>query len=84
MRGILNKTNKDTIRNNIRLELGVDEIKNDIKKSRLKWFRHVMWLREDGIPKKMLHKWRENDQEEDLELVKKDIEKRGEYWEEIK
>jgi hypothetical protein len=54
LRAILNKTKKDRIRNtNIRLELGVVEIKNDIKKSR--WFGHVMWVTEERIPKKMLH-----------------------------
>ena len=34
LRAILNKTKRDRIRNiNIRLELGVDEIKNDIQKT---------------------------------------------------
>ena len=43
-REILNKT-KDVIRNtNIRLELGVDEMKNDNQKSRLRWFEHFMWM----------------------------------------
>ena len=38
-RAILNKTMKDRIRNsNVRLELEVDEIKNGIQKSRLRWF----------------------------------------------
>ena len=50
LRVILNKTNKDRIRNtNIRLELGVDEINNDIEKSRLRWFGQVMWMRDEMI-----------------------------------
>ena len=53
LRTILNKTNKDRIiYTNIRLELGVNEIKKDIQKSRLKWFRHAMWISEERIPKK--------------------------------
>ena len=55
LRAILNKT-KDRIKNaNIRLELGVDEIKNDIQMSRLRWFGHVMQMGEKRICKKMLH-----------------------------
>ena len=42
------------IRNtNIRLKLGVDEIKNDIQKSRSIWYEHVMQMTEEKIPKKM-------------------------------
>jgi hypothetical protein len=33
----------------------VDEIKNDIQKSRFRWFGHMMWMREERMPKKMLH-----------------------------
>ena len=48
--------------------LGVDEIKNDIHKSNLRWFGHMMRIREERIPKKMLHtKMEGNDQEEDPE-----------------
>ena len=44
----------------------MDEIKNNIKNSRLRWFRHVMQMREEKIPKKMLHiKLEVNNQEED-------------------
>ena len=54
-RTILNKI-KDRIRNtNIRLEKGMGEIRNDIKKSRSRWFVHVMQMREERIPNKMLH-----------------------------
>ena len=68
LRAILNKTNKDKIKNtNIRLELGVNEIKKD-KKSRLRWFGDVMRIRKERIPKKMLHtKMEGNNQEEDPE-----------------
>ena len=48
LRAILNKTKNDRIRNsNIRLKLGMDEIKNDIQKCRLTWFEHVMQRRKD-------------------------------------
>ena len=43
LRAILNKTKEDKIRDtDIRLELGVDEIKNNIQKSGLKWFGYVI------------------------------------------
>ena len=69
LRGILNKTKNRTRNTEIILELGVDEIKNDIQTSRVRWFGHVVRVREERIPKKMLHiqQWRENDQEEDPE-----------------
>ena len=57
LRAILNKTKKDRIRNiNKRLELGVDETKNDIQKSRLRCFWYAIWMTKERIPKKMLHK----------------------------
>jgi hypothetical protein len=50
LRAILN-LKKERIRNtNIRLELGVHEIKNDIQMSRLRWFGHVMSMGEERIP----------------------------------
>ena len=56
LRVILNKTGKDRIRSiNIGLELGVDKIKNDIQKSRLTWFVHVMWMEDEIVPKKILY-----------------------------
>ena len=47
--------------------MGMNEIKNDIKKSILRLFGHVMRMGEDMIPKKMLHthREREGDQKED-------------------
>ena len=48
---------KDRIRNtNIILELWMDEIKNDIEKSRIRLSGHVMQLREERISKKLLHR----------------------------
>ena len=69
LRAILNKTKEDRTRNtDIRLELEVDEIKSDIQKSRLRWFGYMMRMREQRIPKKMLHtQMEENNQEEDPE-----------------
>ena len=57
-RTILNKIN-DRIRNtNIRFEPGVDEIKNDIQKGRLRWFEHV--IQKTGYLRKCyIQKWRE-------------------------
>ena len=53
---ILNKTKEDRIREtNIKLELGVNEIKNYIQKSRLRWFGNVMQMKEERIPKKIIH-----------------------------
>ena len=43
----------------------MDDIKKDMQKSRLRWFGQGMWMREEKIPKKMLHtKMGENNQEE--------------------
>jgi hypothetical protein len=56
LRTILNKIKKDEIRNtNIRLELGMGEHKNGIRKRRLKWYGYVMRMGEDKIPNKTLH-----------------------------
>jgi hypothetical protein len=44
----------------------MDEIKNDIQKSRLRWFGHVIQITEERISRKILYtKLKENDQEED-------------------
>ena len=41
----------------------MDDIKNDIHKSRLRWFGPVIRMRDARIPKKILQEnWRENDQ----------------------
>ena len=56
MRAIFKKTKKVRIRNtNISLELGEDKIRNDIQKSRSRWFDSVMCIGKERIPKKMLH-----------------------------
>ena len=49
------KQNKEGHDKNIRLELGVDEIKNYIQKNRLSWFGYVMQMEDASIPRKMLH-----------------------------
>ena len=68
---MLNKTKKARVINtNRRLELSGNEIRNGIQKSRLRWFGHVMRMREERIPKKLLlytQKWRENYQGVDPE-----------------
>ena len=47
--------NEEQDKKYIRLERGVDEIKNNIRNRRLRWLGHVMWMREEMMPKKMLH-----------------------------
>jgi hypothetical protein len=53
----------------IRLKPGMDEIKNNIQKSKLRWFGHVIQTKEKRIPKKMIHtkNVEKNNQEEDSE-----------------
>ena len=62
----------------------VDKITNDIKKSRLRWFGHVMWMREERIHKKMLYikmegkEPRGRPRTKSIDQIRKDIEmKRG-------
>ena len=55
MRGILEKTRRDKIRNTVISEdLKIQEIKRDIENIRLQWYGHVMRMPEDRIPKRML------------------------------
>ena len=50
-----NKPRMNWIRySNIRYELGVDEMKDVIQKSKFRWFGHVVRMTEERIPKKML------------------------------
>ena len=87
-RAILNKSKEDRItkirNSNLRSELGVDEIKNYIQKSKLRWFGHLMQVTEERIPIKMDRKWpRGRPRSRCLDQVGKDIEMRGGKWEEI-
>ena len=51
---------------NFRLGLGVGKIKNDIQKSRLRRFGHVMQMTEVRLlRKRYTQNWRENDEEND-------------------
>ena len=43
----------------------MEEITNDIQKNRLSWFGHVIRMREERVPKKILHTKMKNDQESD-------------------
>jgi hypothetical protein len=53
--GIMGKTRRERIRNTyIRGELKMDEIQNQIKRSRLRWFGHVKRMDEHRIPKRLL------------------------------
>jgi hypothetical protein len=50
--GIVGKTKRDRIRNTyIRGELNMEEIQNQIKRSRMRWFGHVKRMDEYRIPK---------------------------------
>ena len=66
----------------------MDEIKNNIQKSRLRWFGHVMQLKEERISKKMLHTKIEGKQSRGrprtrwIDQIRKDLEIRGENWKE--
>jgi hypothetical protein len=52
LRAIMGKTKKDSIRNaHIREELRMEDIQNQIKGHRLKWFGHVKRMDEHRIPK---------------------------------
>jgi hypothetical protein len=89
-RVILNKT-KDRIRNNnIRLELGVDELKNGIQKSRLRWFGQGMQMGEERTRTNMLHTKMEGTlprgklRSRWIDRIRKDIEMRGGNWKVIK
>ena len=56
LRAILKKTNKNSVRNtDIKSEVGVDQIKNDIQKSRLRGFGLVVLMTEVRLRKKMQH-----------------------------
>ena len=71
------------------MEVGADEIKNDIHMSRLRWFGHVMWMTEERMPKEMLHtngaqQLRGKSITRWIDQIRKDIEMRGENWEEVR
>ena len=89
LRAILNNTKKDRIRNtDIRLELGVDGMKNDIPNSRLRQFGYLMPMRQDRILNKMLHKIEEKRygiraRTRWIDQIRKDIEIGGENWKEV-
>ena len=57
--------------------------------SRLRWFGHILQMREERIPKKMLHIKIEGKQPRRkhrtrwIDQIRKDIEMRVENWEEI-
>jgi hypothetical protein len=58
------KTKRDKIRNNIREQLKVDDIKHYMERNILKWHGHVVRMADERIPKTMLEmKLREEDQE---------------------
>ena len=67
----------------------MDGIKNGILKSRLRWSEHVMRMREERIPRKKLHRKMEGKRPRSrprtrwIDRIRKDIEMRGENWEEM-
>jgi hypothetical protein len=91
LRGILGKTRRDKIRNNdIREQLKVDEIKHDMERNRLKWYGHVMRMADERIPKTMLEmkmrgrRPRGRPRTRWMDKVKRDAEKRGKKWKQVK
>jgi hypothetical protein len=55
LKAIVGKTKRDRIRNSyIRGELKMEEIQNQIRESRMRWFGHVKRMDEHRIPKRLL------------------------------
>jgi hypothetical protein len=91
LREILGKTRRDKIRNDdIREQLKVDDIKNDIERNRLKWYGHVMCMADERIPKRMLEmklsgrRPRGRPRTRWMDQVMRDVEKRGKKWMQVK
>ena len=83
LREVLKKT-KYKININIRSEFEVGKIKNDIQKSRLRYFGHVMQMTEARIPKKILHTKMKGKQARGRPRTRLiDLEMRKGKWEEI-
>jgi hypothetical protein len=91
LREILGKTRREKIRNDdIREQLKVDDIKNDIERKRLKWCGHVMRMADERIPRRMLEmklrgrRPRGRPRTRWMDQVMKDVEKRGKKWTQVK
>ena len=55
LRRVVNKTRRDRERNtNIRQELGVTPLENQIERKQLKWFGHVSRMESKRLPRKCL------------------------------
>jgi hypothetical protein len=89
LRGILGKTRRDKIRNDIRKQLKVDDIKHDMERNRLKLYSHVMCMADERIPKKMLEmksrgrRPRGRPRTRWMDQVKRDTENRGKKWTQV-
>jgi hypothetical protein len=84
LRQILNKTRERIRNNNVRSKLGMDEMKEFIKKSRLRWFGHVMQMTEERILQKMLHTKMKGIGPRWIDKIKNYIEMKEEHWKEMK
>jgi hypothetical protein len=64
--------------------------KHDMERNRLKWYAHVMCMVDERIPKRMLEMklWgrrpRDRPRSRWMDQVKRDIEKRGKKWTQVK
>jgi hypothetical protein len=77
-------------KDDIREQLKVDDIKNDIERNRLKWYGHVMRVADDRIPKRTLEmklrgrRPRGRPRTRWMDQVMRDVEKRGRKWTQVK
>jgi hypothetical protein len=90
LREILGKTRRDKIKNDIREQLKVGDIKYDIERNRLRWYGHVMRMADERIPKRTLEmklrgrRPRGKPRTRWMDQVMRDVEKRGKKWTQVK
>jgi hypothetical protein len=87
---IMGNTKRDRIRNaHIRGQLRMEDIQNQIKGNRLRWFGHARRTDECRIPERLLElkmtgkRPRGRPQTWWLDQVKRDIERRGQSWRKV-
>ena len=72
------------------MQLGVNEIKLDVQKNKLRWFGHVMQMRKERICKKLLHTKmtrklsRARPMMKCIDQIRKSVEMRGEIGKKYK
>jgi hypothetical protein len=90
-REILGKTRREKIKNDdIREQLKVDDIINDIERNRLQWYGHVMRMADERIPRRTLEmklrgrRPRGRPSTRWMDQVMRDVEKREMKWTQVK